>query len=245
MVSLDLRKAFDTANHQILLKKMERLGIRGVCYEWFKNYLSNRKQKVSIDSCYSKELIVNCGVPQGSILGPTFFFVYINSISNLNMFGKLILYADDTALVYLDNSVHSIKNKIKADLTEMQKWLCAHKLTLNIEKLHYKIINKNIQFDRSAIGVGNVELGYARVVRYLGLLIEETLGWDAYLKMLRDKLLPPIGILSRLSYNVPARLLRTIYFSLIHSHLQYLTILWFTANISQIKSINNTPEQGH
>ena len=100
MVSLDLRKAFDTVNHQILLRKLELLGIRGNCYSSFSDYLGDKRQFVTVSDVKSSSLNINCGVPQGSILGPTLFLVYVNSISNLNLKGQINLYADDTMLVY-------------------------------------------------------------------------------------------------------------------------------------------------
>ena len=95
-VFIDLKKAFDTVDHRILIKMLEHYGVRGAASDWLKSYLSNRKQFVNIDGCSSELLDVICRVPQGSILGPTLFIIYINDICNVSNLVKLILFADDT-----------------------------------------------------------------------------------------------------------------------------------------------------
>ena len=139
-MSLDLRKAFDTVNHQILLRKLELLGVRGICHSWFVSYLKNREQFVKIGKVESTKQSIQWGVPQGSILGPTLFLVYVNSISKLKLKSKIKLYADDTILVYSDVSVNTIKENIKNDLNIVEQWLCSHKLSLNIKKSSYMFI---------------------------------------------------------------------------------------------------------
>jgi retron-type reverse transcriptase len=131
LVSLDLRKAFDTVDHDILLLKLERLGVRGVCNNLFRSYLLDRTQCVCVNGVQSGRGVVSCGVPQGSILGPTLFLIYVNSMSGLNLAGRLRLYADDSLLIYLDNDYEIIKRKIASDLDLLSNWLDTHKLTLN------------------------------------------------------------------------------------------------------------------
>lgn len=237
VVSLDLRKAFDTVDHTILLQKMNLLGIRGQCYDWFRNYLVNRRQFVRINNTCSSEKNVNCGVPQGSILGPSLFLLYINSISCLSLDGKIKLYADDTVLVYTGNNSSTIKAQIQNDLTKLEQWLVTHKLTLNVKKSSYMFIQKHKNEDRSSIDFGTKKLEYSSTIKYLGLYLDETLSWQAHTEILRKKLSAPIGILKRLSYSVPKYLVRSLYFCLIHCHLQYLTVLWYPTFQNLVKPL--------
>ena len=187
MVSLDLRKAFDTVNHRILLRKLELLGIRGNCYSWFSDYLRDRMQFVTVSDVKSSSLNINCGVLQGSILGPTLFLVYVNSISNLNLKGQINLYADDTMLVYFGDSVENVRGDILHDLNAIGGWLHAHKLTLNIDKSSFMLVDNKINADELPIIFENNTLKSTRVVKYLGLYIDETLSWEKHVTVLRER----------------------------------------------------------
>ena len=242
LVSLDLRKAFDTVNHGILLRKMELLGIRGVCHGLFKSYLEGRNQCVSLNNIKSSCLDLTCGVPQGSILGPTLFLLYINSVANLELRGKIRLYADDTIIAYFGDSVDDLNVDMKSDLVKIERWLINHKLSLNIEKSGYMFVSSQRVLDQPSLDFGNNQLKYCHNIKYLGLLIDETLTWDEHINKLKNKLYAPVGILKRLSYSIPSHLLRSVYFSLIHSHLQYLAVLWYLTSkylINPIKTLQN------
>lgn len=237
VVALDLRKAFDTVNHDILLLKLRKLGISPGTFDWFSGYLSERRQFVSLGSIESSEKSIKCGVPQGSILGPTLFLIYINSISRLKLSGALRLYADDTMLVYFDDSLEFLQQRMTNDLNMIMRWLDAHKLTLNIEKSNYMFLSlRKIHYSNPLLVDGG-ELCYSKQIKYLGLWLDETLSWDYHTDNIRKKIRAPIGVLKRLSYIVPKRFLRPLYFSLIHCHLQYLAAIWFPARRKFIKPL--------
>ena len=138
-VFLDLAKAFDTVNHEILLKKLEHYGIRGIVNECFKNYLSNRKQIVQYKSVNSESLDIKCGVPQGSVLGPLLFLIYMNDISTCSNILSFILFADDTNLFYSHKNVDTLCNTMNQELRKITSWLSCNKLSLNVKKTHFVV----------------------------------------------------------------------------------------------------------
>ena len=136
-VFTDLKKAFDTVDHEILLKKLWHYGIRGIANDWFKSYLTNRMQYVSIDGISSDLLEVNFGVPQGSVLGPLLFLLYINDLHNSIRFSSPFHYADDTGLLNIQDSISAINKTLNKDLRELSFWLNANKIALNVAKTNY------------------------------------------------------------------------------------------------------------
>ena len=125
---MDLQKSFDTVDHQILLAKLSHYGIRGVSNDWFKSYLSNRSQYVSINGYKSGLAAINCGVPQGSVLGPLLFVLSINDLNQEIRFCKFHHFADDTNLLCLGNSIKKLNKLVNADLKRLVNWLKQKKL---------------------------------------------------------------------------------------------------------------------
>ena len=138
-VFLDFSKAFDTVDHSILLRKLFHYGIRGTAYNWFESYLSNRKQCVSYNGVKSSMKPIKCGVPQGSILGPLLFLIYINDLINVCKKSSPYLFADDTNLFVNGNNLEDMVNSLNHELHDISLWLKVNKLSLNIKKTHYMV----------------------------------------------------------------------------------------------------------
>ena len=141
-VFIDLSKAFDTVNHNILVSKLNHYGIKNNNLKWLSDYLSNRKQCVTIDDELSNLEKINCGVPQGSILGPLLFLIYINDIYNATDYLRAILFADDTNLFYSHKDVNILYNICNQELSGINEWFKANKLSLNVTKTKYTLFHK-------------------------------------------------------------------------------------------------------
>ena len=138
-VFLDFRKAFDTVNHDILLRKLYVLGIRGTAHGWIKSYLSNREQFVVFNNTQSTKQMINCGVPQGSILGPLLFLMYINDMAAVSHVLFPILFADDTNVFLNGSNVDDMMRTMNNELMKINEWLYCNKLSLNVSKTHFII----------------------------------------------------------------------------------------------------------
>ena len=133
-VFMDLSKAFDTINHEILLKKLHNYGIRGTVLSWFRDYLFHRQQYVAFHSSTSSKSYITCGVPQGSILGPLLFLIYINDIIKSSSLLTYVLFADDTSVFYSHKCLNTLVNTLNSELAKISTWFKCKKLSLNIDK---------------------------------------------------------------------------------------------------------------
>ena len=191
-VFLDLSKAFDTIDHSILLQKLEHYGIRGLALDWFRSYISDRKQFVSYNNKDSDIMNMNCGVPQGSVLGPLLFIIYTNDVPHCLAHNKAIIFADDTTLFSSGNCVQELFNNMKTDLLELIDWFRANKLSLNLSKTNYVLFRKStdntkIENDLS-LKIGDETITRASTVKFLGLHIDEHLTWSHHFKNVQNNL---------------------------------------------------------
>ena len=234
-VFLDFQKAFDTVNHNILLSKLEHYGIRGIPLNFLKTYLQNRQQYVSINNSSSDILTIENGVPQGSVLGPLLFLIYINDLNNAVKHSDIHHFADDTNVLYVSNSLKDINNKINHDLKNIVEWLRANKISLNAGKTELVIFrSKNKRITKKLnFRISGQKIKICNKTKYLGIILDENLTFKPHLDKLKLKLNRGNCLLSKIRYYVQAGLLRTIYYALFDSHLRYGSQIWGQLNNNQ------------
>lgn len=238
-VFIDLEKAFDTVNHGILLKKLEHYGIRGVANDWFRSYLSSRKQRVKLDGVFSEWLDVSCGVPQGSILGPLLFLLYINDMHRSVKWSLIHHFADDTNLLCSEKNPDILKKKMNEDLRLIFQWLCANRLSLNVSKTEFIVFKpprKQLQ-KRFTLKMNGTMLFESNKIKYLGIIMDDKLTWKHHLYELRKKINRAVGIIYKMKNLCPPRVLLSLYYALIHSHLNYGICVWGNADSHEINKV--------
>ena len=176
-IFIDLRKAFDTVNHGILLKKLEHYGIRDNMLDWFQSYLSYRRQYVDINGKSSDLLDITCGVPQGSVLGPLLFLIYINDLPNISKILNFYLFADNTNIYYESSSLDNLERTVNSELNKLFLWLNVNRLSLNIDKTNFIVFHpyNKPKKKRTTIKINNKAIKEKEYIKYLGVLIDSTL----------------------------------------------------------------------
>jgi hypothetical protein len=260
-VFLDLRKAFDSCSHEILLKKLNKLGIQNTPLAWFRSYLSGRSQKVDINGTLSSILSISCGVFQGSVLGPILFLCYINDIFNASSLATF-LFADDTTCLAENPNLNDLINYVNTELNKLALWFKANKMVVNVSKTNYIIFHnrgkridlngRNVVFNSNDIDVvpqdptliqrierihNKHEDPKMQSFKLLGVYLDESLTLNKHVDHISAKLAKSLYLLNRIKHFVSLNSLRKLYFSLFHSHLLYcINILSCTsqANLNRI-----------
>ena len=224
---MDLQKAFDTVDHQILLAKLNHYGIRGVSNDWFKSYLSNRSHYVSINGYESGLAAINCGVPQGSVLGPKLFLLYINDLNQAIKFCKVHHFADDTNLLCLSNSIKKLNKLVNADIKRLVNWLNANKISLNVKKTEmiiFKSKQKKFEGDLKMKLCGK-RLYPTESVKYQGVKINTNFSCQYHVNHLSIKLNRANALLFKMRKYVSLKILRSIYSAIFDSYLSYCCLV--------------------
>ena len=229
-IYMDLSKAFDTLDHHILLHKLRYYGFNIKSMELMESYLTNRTQYVEYNGVTSTLSNVYCGVPQGSILGPLLFIIYMNDLPSIAKNFEMILYADDTtlsaSLSNLENEKDNVK-KLNVELESVSKWLKLNKLSLNLAKTKAMLFHtpqRQVLYPELKIDGLNIE--FVTKFNFLGLIVNENLKWNCHVEAISKKISRAIGVMARLKNFIPKSAMLHIYNALILSHLSYGLIVW-------------------
>ncbi len=259
-IFLDLRKAFDTCSHTILLKKLSKLGVNDTALDWFKSYLSDRTQQVDINGNLSNRLKISYGVLQGSILGPILFLCYINDIYSATKLATF-LFADDTTCLAEHKNLNELINFVNVELNKLSSWVRANKMAINVTKTNYIIFHTkgkqidntdvDIVFDCNEISkthdpklVFKLERIYdkhpnekPRSFKLLGVFFDENLTFNKHCSYVGSKLSRSIFCMKRAANFLSLKSLRSLYFAMVHSHLIYCPIILSCTSSTNLSTI--------
>ena len=225
MILIDLQKAFDTINHDVLLTKMEVLSFSVQVINWFSSYLSNRTFYVAIGNTLSKPGDLLCGVPQGSILGPLLFLLYVNDMQQA-IDCDLFLYADDSCLVFQHKNVKDIEDKLNSNLSNLCDWFVDNKLSIHFGEDKTKSIlfapkSKINKIGKLNITYSNIHITQYSKVTYLGCILAESLSGESMALYVVDKINKKIKFLYRKNQFLTTSSRRRLYNALIQPHFGY------------------------
>ncbi len=237
MVLIDLQKAFDTVDHVILLNKLKALGISSV--DWFKSYLCDRTQIVNVNQVDSAPCVISCGVPQGSILGPLLFLCYVNDMP-ISVECKLLLYADDSALLVSGKDPKLIAEKLSIELESCRQWMVDNKLSLHVGKTEailfgtqrkLKLVNQDF-----SIVCNGIAISTSTSVKYLGVTLDNTLSGDSIASNIIKKANGRLKFLYRHSDCLNFKSRKTLTSALIMCHFDYACSSWYSALSQKYKN---------
>ena len=244
LLLIDFSKAFDMVDHSVLLKKLQHYGIRGMALNWFKSYLENREQFVSVNGSNSNKRAIEFGVPQGSILGPLLFVIYINDIPGILNIVKFILYADDANIILTGDTLCDIEEQLFKLTTVLMQWVDSNGLLLNLKKTIYMIFSRRKIVTNFTVKMGNTIIERKSEAKFLGVIVDEKLNWTKHIKTVKSKMCRYVGIMYKIKNLLPLQARMQIFHSFVQSHISYCSLVWGFSSKSNIESIFACQKKG-
>ena len=245
---IDLSKAFDCLQYPQLFRKMAALGFTEATLNWFKSYLSDRKQITDVDGTTSTEQKVNLGVPQGSILGPILFLIYVNDMNNSDQSATFLKFADDTTILTHGDTLDEAVEKMNYSLDKVSRWFQRNKLNLNPSKTRYMLFNSHTA-ETNLVKIGQEfiervwENGKEKAFKLVGLQLDEKLKWTHHIGYILKKINSSNYALTKASKTLNTKNKKLVYSGLVHSHLVYGLPIWGHATPGRLKPLLTRQKQ--
>ena len=246
-VFVDLSKAFDSIGHELLLQKLDCYGFRGTPLEWFRSFLTGRKQRVVVGGEESQWFDLHSGVPQGSILGPILFSLFVNDLPVSLTRSEVMLYADDTTIYLSDTNTLSLKERLSQDLVALSTWIADNGLTMNTQKTQFMVLSKrgrDKEVEKLQIKVNGEVLRKCDNVKFLGVIVDHQLSWRDHVEAVRRKCLGGLAQLHKVKDALPTRLRKLLYQSLILPHLDYCAVVWAECSKGDADKVQRLQNRG-
>ena len=236
---LDLSKAFDVIDHQILAMKLEYYGFRGKFLEFLLNFIKDRKYFVNVNGKNSEIKTVNIGVPQGSTFGPLLFLLYINDMSCCTDEKDLDLsqFADDSTMTISSKSLKKAIEIAKRELDKILEWLAVNKLIINLAKTNLMVFSNKRRTGTVSINVRGHTINEITETSYLGIIIDNKLSWKAHINYISHKISKSVSLLKMLKYSFPSRILKSLYYSFVYPYFSYCNLIWGGAAKTHLESL--------
>ena len=233
-IFLDLSKAFDVIDHSILETKLEHYGFRGKFLEFLLSFIKDRQYFVHVNGINSDCRTVNIGVPQGSTLGPLLFLLYINDMISCSLKLFFSQFADDSTITYSSSSYEDAKKTIENEFKLVLEWLAANKLIININKTHFMVYTNKSRPQSIPITVNNHTINETSETKFLGVMFDNKLTWNAHIKYISQKIGKSVALLKMLKFTFPTTVLKSLYYSLVYPYFNYCNTIWGGAACSQL-----------
>lgn len=234
-VFLDLRRAFETIDRNILLLKLNKYGIVDIELKWFESYLSNRMQRTKVNEVISTEITTRLGVPQGTVLGVFLFLIYINDIGRVVKNGKLLMFADDALLYVESDDVQVAVNKINEDLQHLSNWFKMNKMKLNINKTKCMVLNGNIV--NCNITIDNNFIEQISEIKYLGVIIDSKLNFKTHLDYICKKIAKKLYFFRRIRNKLSVGTSIKIFNSIVKPHFEFCSTIMLMFNNEMVNRL--------